>query len=110
MIASFLGKPIPSPRDDPHGGQKEGDDETHWRARGHGGDGRATAQVADEAGLRVQIWARMALSGERKVDVAREFGYRDGSGVLQVVEGLDRTAHDSQALARKPTKIGKILC
>ena len=77
-------------------GRKEGDDEIRWRARLETEEmtDRVRALVAHEPDRRVQIWARVALGGERKVDVAKDFGYRDGSGVLQVVKRLERTAFD----------------
>lgn len=43
---------------------------------------------------RVKIWARVRLGGERAVDLARLEGYRDGSGILQVVKRLERQAEE----------------
>lgn len=34
---------------------------------------------------RIQIWARRRLAGERGIDLAKEFGCHDGSGVLRTV-------------------------
>ena len=35
--------------------------------------------------------------GERKADVAREFGYRDGSAVLQIIKCLQTRAQKDEA-------------
>ena len=45
------------------------------------------------------------MGGERKVDVAREFGYRDGSGVPQVVKRLEQSARKDKALGRNLSKM-----
>jgi hypothetical protein len=42
------------------------------------------AIYADDTDRRVQIWARVRLGGERLVDVAARYGFRDGSGVYHV--------------------------
>ena len=92
-------------------GNKKGDDEIRWRARLATEEmtDRVRALVADEPDRRVQIWARVALGGERKVDVAQDFGYCGGSGVLQVVKRLERSARKDKALARKLDKMRKHL-
>ena len=53
---------------------------------------RVRRLVAKERDRRLQIWARVRLGGERGRDVAKEFGYRDGSGVTQVVKRLEAAA------------------
>jgi len=50
-------------------------------------------------------WARVAWGGERKVNVAHESGYRNGSGALQVVKRLDQSARTDHALSRNPSKM-----
>ena len=69
---------------------------TRWR-RPAGGRRRLAAGEADE---RVRLWVRVALGGERMTELAREFGYRDGSGVLQVVKRLEARAKDDAPLRR----------
>jgi len=49
----------------------------------------------------------VCLGGERKVDVAQDVGYRDGSGVLQVVKRLEQSARKDEALARKLERMRK---
>jgi hypothetical protein len=57
--------------------------------------------VADESDERVKIWARIRLGGERGVDVAREYDYRDGAGVAQVVGRLEKQTQADRTLRRK---------
>ena len=62
---------------------------------------RVRELVKREADDRVKIWARIRLGGERGVDVAREYGYRDGAGVAHVVRRLEKAAKTNRVLARK---------
>jgi REP element-mobilizing transposase RayT len=62
---------------------------------------RAAALAEGEPDRRVQLWLRAKLGGERRTDLAREFGYRDGSGVLQVVKRLETRSGTDKALARR---------
>ena len=64
--------------------------------------------VADETDKRVQVWARMRLGGERGVDLARVYGYQDGSGVRQVVKRLEAAAKSSRPLARKLKRLHEL--
>ena len=57
--------------------------------------------MAGETNERVRIWARIRLGGERAVDVAREMGYRDGSGITHVVKGLELQGVGDQGLRKK---------
>jgi hypothetical protein len=61
----------------------------------------AAAGTEDEPDRRVQLWLRAKLGGERMTDLAREFGYRDGSGVLQVVKRLEARSAVDKAAARQ---------
>jgi putative transposase len=72
--------------------EREGAKETHERIR---------RLVATESDARLQIWARVRLGGERGGDVAKAFGYRDGSGVTQVVKRLEAAATRDPALRRR---------
>lgn len=62
---------------------------------------RVRRWVEDEPDERVKIWARIRLGGERGVDVAREYGYRDGAGVAHVVRRLERAAESDGRLLRR---------
>lgn len=46
--------------------------------------------VAQEADRRVAIWLRVRVGGQRMTELAKEYGYRDGSGVHLVVHRLWR--------------------
>jgi hypothetical protein len=62
---------------------------------------RAVALAAGEPDKRVQIRLRAKLGGEQMTDLAGEFGYRDGSGVLQVGNPLEARSATDEALARQ---------
>jgi hypothetical protein len=57
--------------------------------------------VKDEPDVRLQIWLRVRLGGERLVDVAESFGYSNGSAVHQVIQRLEKKCHQDRALAQK---------
>jgi hypothetical protein len=84
-------------------GRKSGAEEVRWRER----RGRKEAQeriralVGEEADERVRVWARVRLGGERGKEVAEELGYKDGSGVTQVVKRLEVTAERDKPLAKR---------
>ncbi len=54
-----------------------------------------------EADRRAAIWMRVRLAGERPADLAREYGYADGSGVLRVVQRLDTAAAEDRGLQKR---------
>ena len=66
---------------------------------------RVDELLAGEEDRRVQIWARVTLGGERMSDLAAEFGYRDGSGVLRVVQRLEARAKREKDLAGKISRM-----
>jgi len=84
-------------------GGKTASSELRWTVR----EGRRELQqrlsrlLEMEPDDRVRIWARVRLAGERRVAVARAFGYCDGSGVAQVVKRLEATAAANQELANR---------
>jgi len=57
--------------------------------------------LAGETDARGRIWLRVQLGGERAADRARERGYSDGSGILRVIQRLERQAGDDAGLAGK---------
>lgn len=63
--------------------------------------------VASIADKRLQIWARLRLAAERAVDLSREYGYRDGSGVLRVAQRLEHRSRGDKQLARQLSGIRK---
>jgi hypothetical protein len=59
--------------------------------------------LATETDVRIKIWARVRLGGERGVRVAQEYGYQNGSGVGQVVRRLQQQSQsESVKLYGKP--------
>src|SRR6266446_7182134 len=83
---------------------KPGSDELHWTRR-EGRNPAVTARVRrlpdQEEDDRLKIWLRVRLGYERKVDVAREYGYRDGSAVLQILKRLEEKAKKDRDLKAK---------
>jgi len=57
---------------------------------------------------RVRLWMRVTLCGERMSDLARELGYADGSGVLQVIKRLEGRAKEDKGLARKLAQLREV--
>ena len=52
-----------------------------------------------EPDRRVAIWLRVRVGGERMTEVARQYGYGDGSGVHRVVKRLEKEARSDRALS-----------
>jgi len=82
-------------------GGSESQEEIRWCRRADADEvSRRVASLAEqEADHRVAIWLR--VGGERMTDVAVEYGYRDGSGVHQVVKRLEKRADTDRALSRR---------
>jgi REP element-mobilizing transposase RayT len=78
-------------------------EETRW-LRQHGRERvqeRAKKKAETETDSRLQAWIRIRLGGEQMTVVARDMGYRDGSGVAHVVRRLEAVAeHDAQLRKR----------
>jgi putative transposase len=89
--------------------QKAGLEEARWT------EAEETAQVRErvrelikaDADERLKIWARVRVGGERGVDLAREYGYRAGAGVRQVVRRLESSANHDPKLKAKLEAIKK---
>ena len=84
---------------DARGGQEE----IRWRT--HADEQIVRRRVGEmltgERDARVRIWMRVQLGGERGADLARELGYSDGSGILRVIQRLERQAGADTCLAGK---------
>ncbi len=50
---------------------------------------------------RVQIWLRVRVGGQRMTQLARLYGYRDGSGIHRVVKRLEAHAKSDPDMAAK---------
>jgi putative transposase len=86
---------------------KNGQDEKRWQRREDWQEQRERLRqvLAEEPDRRVRIWARVRVGGERRVDVARHHGYRDGSGVTQLIKRLEADAAQDPSLARQLEKL-----
>ncbi len=69
---------------------------------------RVRRLVAREEDDRVKLWARIRLGGERGVEVGREHGYADSSGVTQTVKRLEARATKDGAIAKKLERLRKL--
>ena len=88
-------------------GGKGGADELTWTKQADAPDRRerVRALIAKETDERVKIWARVRLAGERQADVARAFGYANGSSVLYVMRQLERRTQNDAAVREKLSKL-----
>jgi len=91
---------------------KQGLDETRWTVMQAAGALRERVRglVVAESDDRVQIWARVKLGGERPVEVAKEFGYRNQSGVGQVVKRVEMYAKQDAELRTKLQRLKDNVC
>ncbi|MDH3582637.1 MAG: transposase [Phycisphaerae bacterium] len=118
-IAAMFARPVSSPWDELRGGlvlgderlwskvtrlieKSDADEELRWRkrARRQTVARRIRDLVARESDRRVQMWLLVRQGGQRMTDVARAYGYRDGSGVHQALRRLEGKAQKNAALAR----------
>jgi len=44
-----------------------------------------------------QVWVRIILGGERRIDVARDLGYKDGSAITQILKRLESVSQTDPA-------------
>jgi hypothetical protein len=65
---------------------------------------RVREMVKDESD-EIKIWARVHLGRERRLAVAKEFGYRDGSGATHLLKKLEQNAGSNRELRRKLTRL-----
>jgi len=63
--------------------------------------------IADEEDKRVRIWMRVELGGEAMTAIARELGYKDGSGIHRVVQRLNTRAEEDEALKKRVLQLRK---
>jgi len=83
--------------------RNDGLEAARWNRSEEAGTIRARVRelVKSETDARVKLWARVRLGGERGVEIAREYGYADGSGVTQVLKRLEARAAADKGVARK---------
>jgi len=118
QIADSFGQFVPDPLEAAQGGLvlgseqlwekvkacvagSSGQEEIVWSRRASREERRRLVEqwLQKETDRRIQIWARVRLAGERLVDVAAQYGFRDGSGVHRVVNRLE-------ALSRQDVAVG----
>ena len=82
---------------------KGGQEEIRWRRDEGNRERRERLKklLATEPDVRLAIWARVRLGGERMVEVGRKEGYKNGSGVLQVVKRLEQASRRDKFLGSK---------
>lgn len=49
-------------------------------------------ELKKEKDAELQIWLRVNVGGEKKVAIARDYGYRDGSGLFYVLKKIEKKA------------------
>jgi len=69
---------------------------------------RVRESVKDESD-EIKIWARIHLGRERRVVVAREFGYRDGSGVTHLLKKLEQNVASNPREQQKLTHLKQVI-
>jgi hypothetical protein len=87
---------------------KPGQEEVRWVARAESGDERvktARAFAEAETERRWQVWARARLGSEKRIDVARADGYKDGSAFSQIIKRLEAEAADRRELGARISRL-----
>ena len=103
LMSDAFGKRVASPWEELQGGlalgdaafqkrvesllrKKGGREELKWVARAERGNKRSVA-ARDLAGRQPerswQVWIKVHLGGERRIDIARAYGYKDGSAITK---------------------------
>ncbi|MDZ4815919.1 MAG: transposase [Verrucomicrobiota bacterium] len=79
---------------------KEGLVEQRWRERYEKTKARLMLSGLDTTKIEQKylIWMRVRLAGERPIDVARDYGYADGSGIVQCIKRIEKKALNDQEL------------
>jgi len=120
QIAASFGQCVPSPLEAVRGGlvlgseplwervkdcvaKSDGQEEILWTRRADRVRRLTMVEqmLLKETDRRIQIWARVRLAGQRPVDVASQYGFRDGSGVYRVVRRLEALKERDRSLRSK---------
>ena len=88
--------------------EKKGQEELKWVARVERGNQRSAAARAlagQQPERSWQVWVRVHLGGERRIDVARAYGYKDGSAITQMLKRLQNVARSKPAMAGRMSRL-----
>jgi len=88
--------------------QKPGQEEVKWEARQESPEERKAMGrelAAEQAERAWQIWVRVKLGGEQRIEVAREYGYREGSAVTQALKRLEAAVQTQPVLAGRMKRL-----
>jgi REP element-mobilizing transposase RayT len=88
--------------------KKPGGQELRWVTSAENPETRRKAALAlaeSMADRRLQVWIRVTLGAERRVDVAQGYGYRDGSAITQIIKRLQARAATDRSLRMRLAKI-----
>ena len=125
LMGEAFGRPVESPWEQLRGGlalgnaglqkrvdsllkEKKGHEELKWVSRAENGNRRiATAgTIACKQPERSwQVWIRVRLGGERRIDVARACGYKDGSAITHILKRLQTEARNKPASAMRMARL-----
>jgi putative transposase len=90
---------------------QSGQEEVRWVARTEETPERISAaqSLADQQADRVwQVWVRVCLGGERRIDVARAYAYKDGSAVTQILKRLEAKSAAQPAIAQQMAELRRL--
>jgi hypothetical protein len=81
----------------------EGTDEIRWsrRAGAEAVDKEIDRLATEQTDRRIAIWLEARHAGRRMTEVAKQYGYSDGSGVHRVIQRLEARAKKDRQLARQ---------
>jgi putative transposase len=81
--------------------ESAGEEEIRWRRRADRDEMLRciAAWTIREADWHVALWLQVRVGGQRMTELAKEYGYRDGSSVHRVVQRLEQAAQADPVLA-----------
>ena len=87
----------------------DGDEEIRWHRRASAEETTRLIHslVEQETDRRVAMWLRVRLGGERMTVVAKDYDYRDGSGVHRVLQRLEEKVQHDRNLSRRLNNLAK---
>lgn len=88
--------------------KKKGPEELKWMARAERGGERSQAAAVlagKQPERRWQVWVRVRLGGERRIDIARACGYKDGSAITHILNRLQTEARSKPPTARRMSRL-----